>query len=279
MICIEGSNIDEKEGSSCWVKHALSFHGWLEVLISPESSSEEEENYHISSSRNPNFSTRRSPCFPIHIMSSTGLTETTLRATGISLMITVTIILCARTVLRVERNPRFSWEDIWLVLAWLFFMAVSGVYVSKTGLMFRLLAVQEGRANPYPSLAQDALDVQKTFFFTSPGLWLTLWSVKFSLLAFYKKLLVNVPLYVRMWWAVLVYCISVSDFMFPCNSTGTRNAQADIPHDAHPLDCPPHHSLSNTQLLVHFRRLRQHPPRHPRQLDQLLGSLRRGPNK
>lgn len=49
-------------------------------------------------------------------------------------------------------------------------MAVSGVYVAKTSVLFRLLSVQEGRLAPYPCLSEDALDVQKTFFFTSPGL-------------------------------------------------------------------------------------------------------------
>jgi hypothetical protein len=75
--------------------------------------------------------------------------------------------------------------------------------------MFRLLAVQEGRLAPYPSMGEDALDAQKTFFFTSPGLWFTLWSVKFSLLAFYKKMMVNVSLYTKLWWVVLAYCVVV----------------------------------------------------------------------
>jgi hypothetical protein len=46
----------------------------------------------------------------------------------------------------------------------------------------------------YPTISDDAFNAQKIFFSTSPGLWLTLWSIKFSLLAFYKKLMVNVKL-------------------------------------------------------------------------------------
>jgi hypothetical protein len=89
-------------------------------------------------------------------------------------------------------------------------MAVSGVYVGKTGAMIRLVSVQQGRLAPYPNLADDALDVQMTFFFTSPGLWFTPWSIKSALLAFYKKMMVDVSSYTRAWWAVLVYCVLVS---------------------------------------------------------------------
>lgn len=89
-------------------------------------------------------------------------------------------------------------------------MVVTGVYINKTILLFRLLAVQEGRLAPYPSILQDGLDAQKTFFFTSPGLWLTLWSIKFSLLAFYKRIMAGVRLYLTLWWVVLGYCVLVS---------------------------------------------------------------------
>jgi hypothetical protein len=90
------------------------------------------------------------------------------------------------------------------------FMAITGVYINKTSLLFRLLAVEEGRLAPYPSVSKDGFDAQKTFFFTSPGLWLTLWSIKFSLLAFYKRIMVGVKLYLTLWWVVLGYCVLVS---------------------------------------------------------------------
>jgi hypothetical protein len=103
-------------------------------------------------------------------MSADALTETTLRATGIGLMVATTLVVIARVLLRAENRTRVRWHDGWLLLGYVFFMAVSGVYVAKTSVLFRLLSVQEGRLAPYPGLSEDALDVQKTFFFTSPGL-------------------------------------------------------------------------------------------------------------
>ncbi|KAJ8112282.1 hypothetical protein OPT61_g5311 [Boeremia exigua] len=140
-------------------------------------------------------------------MSANGLTEATLRGTGIGLMTVTTIVVGTRATLRTRERTRVRWHDGWLLLGYVLFMVVSGVYVANPGLMFRLLSVQEGRIAPYPDLAGDALHIQKTFFFTSPGLWFTLWSVKFALLAFYKKMMVNVSLYTKLWWAVSVYCV------------------------------------------------------------------------
>lgn len=89
-------------------------------------------------------------------------------------------------------------------------MVVTSVYLNKTSILFRLLAVQEGRLDPYPSIGEDAFDAQKTFFFASPGLWFTLWSIKVSLLAFYKRIMIGVKLYLTLWWVVLGYCVLVS---------------------------------------------------------------------
>jgi hypothetical protein len=142
-------------------------------------------------------------------MSSTGLTENTLRGTGIGLMVVTTMVVCTRAVLRIDKKTQVLWDEIWLIVGYLFFMVVTGVYVNKTDLMFRLMAVEEGRLKPYPSISEDVLNAKKIFFFTSMGLWLTLWSIKFSLMAFYKRLIVVVQPYLALWWIVLGYCVLV----------------------------------------------------------------------
>jgi hypothetical protein len=143
-------------------------------------------------------------------MSSDGLTESTLRGTAIGLMVMTSAVVLARAILRSDQKKLIQWDELWLTLGYLLFMSVTSVYINKTSLLFRLLAVQEGRLEPYPNVRQDAFDAQKTFFFTSPGLWLTLWSIKFSLLAFYKRIMAGVKLYLMLWWAVLGYCVLVS---------------------------------------------------------------------
>lgn len=143
-------------------------------------------------------------------MSAVGLTETSLRATGIGLMILTSLLVGVRAVLRAGNKTSVRWHDGWLLVGYLFFIAVSSVYVAKADLLFRLSALQEGQIAPYPRLGEDDLEAKYTFFFTNPGMWVTLWSIKFSLLAFYKKVMVNISLYTKMWWLVLAYCVVVS---------------------------------------------------------------------
>jgi hypothetical protein len=114
--------------------------------------------------------------FILHLfsMSADGLTESTLRGTAIGLMVVTTAVVLARAVLRSDQKKQIQWDELWLLIGYLLFMAVTGIYINKTGLLFRLLAVQEGRMKLYPTIGDDALNAQKTFFFTSPGLWLTL---------------------------------------------------------------------------------------------------------
>ncbi|EMD68273.1 hypothetical protein GGP41_001818 [Bipolaris sorokiniana] len=140
-------------------------------------------------------------------MPASGCTEDTLRGAAIGLMVVTTITICSRAVLRVDRNTFVQWDEIWLFVGYLLFMTVTSVYISKAGVLFRILDVEEGRLAPYPSLAEDEFHEQKTFFFTNPGLWFTLWSVKFSLLAFYKRIMAGIKSYENCWWAVLSYCV------------------------------------------------------------------------
>lgn len=103
-------------------------------------------------------------------MSSNGLTETTLRGTAIGLMVVTTAMVFARAILRSDQKKSIQWDEIWLIVGYMLFMAITGVYINKTSLLFRLLAVEEGRLPPYPSVSKDGFNAQKTFFFTSPGL-------------------------------------------------------------------------------------------------------------
>jgi hypothetical protein len=180
-------------------------------------------------------------------MSATGLTESTLQGTAIGLMVVTTAIVGARIVLRSDKKKCIQWDELWLLVGYLLFMAVTSVYINKTSLLFRLLAVQEGRIELYPTIVDDGLNAQKTFFFTSPGLWLTLWSIKFSLLAFYKKLMVNVELYRTLWWVVLGYCVVVR--ITPPYYTRSKGLNCDL--DAYTLPNLAYHCLrSYTGILV-----------------------------
>ena len=106
-------------------------------------------------------------------------------------------------------RPAGSTDDAWLVVAYAFFMATSIGFLANGPLMFRRTAVLAGGPK-LPGWEQDALDTRGLFFFTPIGFWITLWSVKASLLALYKKMMIQRPLYVQLWWAVVAYCLLVT---------------------------------------------------------------------
>lgn len=66
------------------------------------------------------------------------------------------------------------------------------------------------------ALADRALlFVKGKMVFVAPCLfWMTLWSIKFSLLFLYRRLLVGTPhIFNTIWWGTLVLCVLVGDYV------------------------------------------------------------------
>ncbi len=132
------------------------------------------------------------------------VTPTSLKATGYTLIAVTTVIAGVRLTMAISRPKKFGWDDFWLLLAYIFFLVVSILYLVATPVMFRLEALAAGKIKMYPTVADDGLFIQKVFFVTTSGLWFTLWSVKFSLMALYKRLMDGLKFYIRIWWAVII---------------------------------------------------------------------------
>ena len=142
-------------------------------------------------------------------MAGNYVTETSVRATGISMIILTSLIAGIRILLAIDQQRRFSWDDGWLLAAYIFFLAISILYIVAAHTMFKLTKVANGDLALYPTVADDGLFIQKVFFVTTSGLWFCLWSVKFSLMAVYKRLMKNLPHKIRLWWAVVIFCVLV----------------------------------------------------------------------
>jgi hypothetical protein len=143
-------------------------------------------------------------------MSTNSLSNTALQATGIVTAIATGLIFGSRLVMGMLERRAFSWEDGWLAAAFVVFMVITSLYLSAGPVIFRLEDLAAGRIDLYPEVMDDSLTIQKTFFVTTSGLWISLWLVKVSLLTVYKRLMTNVRLFTILWWATLVICIVVS---------------------------------------------------------------------
>ena len=140
------------------------------------------------------------------------VTADTLRGTGIAMLVIATLFMAARCLARWYRGWRFQIEDFFMFLAYAFFLSMTISYLVIIPPLYRITDVSEGIIPPYPSVLEDSLSIIKVFFTNSMLLWFTLWSVKFSVLFLYRRLMIGLPMYLRWWWAVLGFCVVVGPF-------------------------------------------------------------------
>lgn len=170
------------------------------------------------------------------------------------------------------------WDDGWLFAGYVLFMAVGGVYAARGPELARLGQVQQQQRGPfapvapYPGWAAERAAVRRLVIFASPGLWLALWCVKFSLLALYRNIMLQASAYARAWWAVNIYCIVVSLSPGLCPSLSRLTAFCDLLtpsrlcqvsagsyHTSHRNGIMlPHHQLVGTQRLSDIRKFARH---------------------
>lgn len=145
------------------------------------------------------------------------VTEGSLHAAGIAMLVLTTFVLVLRILGNIQlwHEGRLTvngqwWreirmEDFWLLLCYLFFVAVCVLYLYIVPAFFRLTYLGEGLIPPYATANDDALFIQKGLFAASACLWFCLWSAKFSLLCMYKKLFDKLTRYIQLWWAIVIF--------------------------------------------------------------------------
>lgn len=140
------------------------------------------------------------------------VTQEQLLNTSYAMIALTSVFAIARVATRVLRPKKLATEDYLVFLSFVLFIAMSTMYIVVTPAMFRISAVTSGAVPPYATMLVDALFIIKIFFANTMIFWFLLWTVKFSLLALYKRLMVGVDnkIYIKIWWGVLVFCILVS---------------------------------------------------------------------
>ncbi|KAG7116484.1 hypothetical protein HYQ44_007103 [Verticillium longisporum] len=172
-------------------------------------------------------------------MSSNTLDNTALLATGICMVILTSAVFGFRLAISLLERRQLAWEDGFLIAAYIVFLVISILYMLAGPTIFRLEDLAAGRIPMYATILDDSLRIQKTFFVTTSGLWISLWLVKGSLLAVYKRLMVNLRLFTILWWVTVGICIltlagAITSSMLSCSSmkawftAGACGTQRDI---------------------------------------------------
>jgi hypothetical protein len=132
----------------------------------------------------------------------------TIKGTGIALIVLTSLVVVARFAGTIRRFKDIKPEDYLLLVAYLFFLELTILYIYIAPAIFRLASLEAGLIQPYPTVLEDSKQLQIVFFVTTSSLWLCLWMVKFSLLSMYKRLLVG-KTYIIVWWIITVSCALV----------------------------------------------------------------------
>ncbi|CDM30147.1 hypothetical protein DTO013E5_8165 [Penicillium roqueforti] len=130
----------------------------------------------------------------------------TIKGAGIALIVLTSLVVGTRFAGAIRSYKDLKGEDYLLIIAYIFFLELSILYIYISPVIFRLAAVGAGTIPPYATISEDGLRLQTVFFVTTSSLWLCLWMIKFSLLAMYKRLLVGKK-YIIAWWVIMGFCV------------------------------------------------------------------------
>jgi hypothetical protein len=119
---------------------------------------------------------------------------------------------------KIRRVP-YEMEDIFLYVALVSFIIMCALYLATIPTYFNIIAIEAGLMEAYPSITHDLVVMLKEFFVVQFFFWLTLWSVKWTLLFMFKRLTEGLPTYNRIWWAV--FSFSILTFIGSCISNFT----------------------------------------------------------
>jgi hypothetical protein len=129
-----------------------------------------------------------------------------------SMIILASTFVLVRLSIQIWRRKMLDVQDSLVYFAFACFLAMSVCYFIAIPTAYRLGDVNVGLVKPWPTMVNDQISTVRLMFVTTVLFWVSLWSVKLSLLALYKKLIQGQPAtYTRFWWALLVFCLVVSD--------------------------------------------------------------------
>lgn len=138
-------------------------------------------------------------------------TPTAVHGVAYSMLAVTGSVMVARIVLQFQRAKWPTLSDSFVFLGFAFHIAMCGVYVVAVPLMKRVYLVLDDKGPAYPGFDNERIAMAKIFFAAPAMFFMILWSIKFSLLFLYRRLLTGVnKYYTLIWWVILVLCVLVS---------------------------------------------------------------------
>jgi hypothetical protein len=141
--------------------------------------------------------------------------DTQIISTGYVFIGITSTLAVARLAVYYVAPKRPMVEDCLVFFAYICNLAMCLMYISLAPGAQRLSSVKAGKIPPYPTLKADGKFVSRRYFAAPLLFWTLLWSIKFSFLLMYRRLLAGIPrIYTYAWWAIVCLCVAVSPTRF-----------------------------------------------------------------
>jgi hypothetical protein len=131
--------------------------------------------------------------------------------TSYAMVIIASVFILVRIGIQLWKRSRMELQDYLIYFAFICFFTMSVCYLVIVPKIYQIGRVTLGVIKPWPTMMDDIVRYVRMMFVTTTLFWIALWSVKLSLLALYKKLMEGLPrVYMRLWWALFIFCLVVS---------------------------------------------------------------------
>jgi hypothetical protein len=141
-----------------------------------------------------------------------GFSQGTVLAVGYGMLAVTSTVILVRVGLNFRIPKKLTVADYLLFLAFALHVAMCTLYIIASPYMEKVYGVANGTIPPYPDVKHDMGIMVKLIFSSFCLFWMALWSVKFSLLFLYRKLLVGISTrYTVVWWCTIGLCVAVSN--------------------------------------------------------------------
>ncbi|EMD92281.1 hypothetical protein COCC4DRAFT_37747 [Bipolaris maydis ATCC 48331] len=136
------------------------------------------------------------------------ITKDELMRTNVAMLILASLFILSRVILQITKRRAFGLPDFFIYLAFVLFVSMWTCYIVITPTMFRIFDALEGLTQPYATILDDAGMLLRYITAAQMLFYTLLFTVKMSLLTFYRKILTGLPaIYDRIWWGTLAFCI------------------------------------------------------------------------
>ncbi|KAF2745689.1 hypothetical protein M011DRAFT_426803 [Sporormia fimetaria CBS 119925] len=143
------------------------------------------------------------------------------------------IFVAARVSIQIWKRQRMELPDYLIYNAFVCFLAMAICYLIVMPTIYGIGRVRSGLMRPGANFQNDRVFFFRMLFVTQNLFWISLWSVKLSLLGLYKKLMEGLPgIYKKLWWAVFAFCIAsligcIISYFFGCPDFGGMMMRGD----------------------------------------------------